>query len=309
MYRLFRYFFFLAYLLLIIMYFLPHPEFLTPFYNRLNNFYDEIPSHFASERETVPDMNLIERELFSGVDGNINSFLNDLSVENALEMLLYRSYDDFVYLVGEYLAHNQYFEDIAVYNGTQIIYKLNQAPANNLITIIRDYRTLSGTVTVEFMFNTRLVYDFVNNSPDFIAAEYRSRYFYSERYNPSILYNLPPQDGEYEFSNDTVYKKTLSQGLKIPIVLFAVVQNVFNAGYMMQMLFLMLLPFSWILLMITDRAISRTLKSIQNKRQSKAMKSDLSNLEWLDMFAEQNNKEQQEKEQHDKEQQQNKDEK
>ncbi len=290
MYKLFRYFFFLAYLLLIIMYFLPHPEFLSGFYKRISDFYDDIPSHFTSDTEQAPDMRSIEKALFAGVDKNINGFLNDLSVENALDMLLYRSYDDFVYLVDEYLAHNQYFEDIAVYEGSRIIYKLNQAPANNLITFVREYRTISGVISIEFMFNTKLLQNFVDKSYEPVVFEYRSRFFNSDKINPSMLYDFKNPDGVYNIANQTVYKATISQNLKTPLTIYVLKKDSFDLSDFMQILFIMCIPLIWVILMVLDRFIVKFIESMSQKRKQKALSSEENDLDWLDKFVESEDK-------------------
>ncbi len=294
MYKLFRYLCFLCFVVLTVLYFFPQNNIphLREFYQQLNTFYEEIPSHFSQEDQEYVDATLQKNAnlLLLEPNNNIKNFLNNLSTENALDLAIDRDFNDLEYLVGEYFLYNQFFEDIVLFYNGRIIYKYNQSPPSDLIVLTNDITTRRGVVHLEFGFQKQLLQKQLNQMQDSIIAKYRSSFFYSKEkeYSQDELEDL---DSNNENNWKKVYKMTVSQQLKTPIDIYLVVKKSYGVGRILQVMFLMLFPLFWVLLAVVDRMIIKAIAVNEEKKQHKdflssmiQQTSDEEDLGWLDDF-------------------------
>ncbi|MGL4676405.1 MAG: hypothetical protein ACRCWI_01900 [Brevinema sp.] len=297
LYKLLRYCCFLFLVLVSILFFFPRNvvPYLSSFYQKLEEIYDNIPNMWATEKSEPVEL-MVQRQqeaLLINPKNLINNFLNDLSTDYALESAIDRDFNDLEYLVDTYLKHDKFFEDIVLYQNGMVIYKYNQVVSPQALVLIDSYKTRQGEILIELAFNTDLLQNQLDRSGQKIYLSYRSRIF-SPLNAPSAQefidrYKNHP-DGKFTLTRQNfLYKKTIDEGLKTPLILFFIHQKNFGMGSILQFLFLLLFPLFWIVLIIVDRIIYHKLvlgkqKKEYNKFLHQPNDDKEDNLEWLDRF-------------------------
>ncbi len=292
MYKIFRYLCFLFFVVLTVLYFFPQSNIphLNEFYQKITDFYYEIPSHFSQEESIENTLHRDVELLLLEPNNTIKNFFNNLSTDNALDWAVDRDFDDLEYLVGEYFLYNEFFENITVFYNDRMIYKYAQSTPPESIVITNDRPIRRGDIHIEFAFKKEILLKQLDRLEDLIIISYGSEVLYSK--NKKVPQEvLDFIDNSNEKTRSIIYETTLHQQLKTPIKVYLVKQKTMGIGRILQILFLALFPLVWIILAIIDRKIINIIATHKEKQQQKDFLSSMiqqtsedEDLNWLDDF-------------------------
>ncbi len=292
MYKIFRYLCFLFFVVLTVLYFFPQHNIphLNEFYQKITDFYYEIPSHFSQEESIENTLHRDVELLLLEPNSNIRNFFNNLSTDSALDWAIDRDFDDLEYLVSEYFLYNEFFENITLFYNDRVVYKYAQTTSSSSIVITNDRPVRRGYIHLEFAFKKEILLKQLDRLEDLIIVSYGSGVIYSK--NKKVPQDvLDFIDNPNEKTRSIIYETTLHQQLKTPMQVYLVKQKTMGIGRILQILYLALLPLLWIVLAVIDKKLIHVIATNKEKQQHEDFLSNMvqqtaeeEDLNWLDDF-------------------------
>ncbi len=292
MYKIIRYLCFLSFIVLTVLYFLPQDNMphLNVFYQKITDFYQDIPSHFSQEESAENTLNRDTELLLLEPNNIIKNFFANLSTDNALDFAIDRDFDDLEYLISEYFLYNEFFENITLFYDDKMIYKYAQSISSKAMVITNDRPVRRGNIHIEFAFKKDFILKQLDKLEELIIIRDGAEVLYSENKNvpQDVLDFIKDSD---EKPRSIIYETTLQQQLKTPLQVYLVKQKTLGIGRILQILFLSLFPLGWIFLAIIDKKIVNIIAKQKEKQQHKDFLGNMiqnttedDDLNWLEDF-------------------------
>lgn len=303
-YNIIRYFIFLLMVLFLGLFFVDDSQ--IPYLSKLNNSIKQYYIGLSKQSSDNLNENLFNKMMesdtkyiFQTIDKDITLFLNDLSIDSALQSVLLKEFDDLLFLMSEYLLSNEYFVDLLIYKDKKLFYKYNVKQFRDVFSL--NYKQLSfGEIELVFVFKDEMIYQKLNQIEEELYIVIDNKMFTSPHAHDL---DTTIEKELISYTNGNTNKITLSNGksfylyayennmIKQKINVYRSESTQWNLGTFFQLLFICLTIVILGMIVILDRIIFYKIIHYKrySNRESKIGESSEDNLEWLESFIETEN--------------------